>query len=163
MTETNEVMQAPQTSEATSTPQSSDNILTSTLNKTVENKQPEKIDKAPETKQVSENKPWYDGVSEEDIIYLKAKGLHVDGGYKNLLNSYKSLEKLRGVPEDKLIKIPDNADNENWNKVYDRLGRPESPDKYDFTPPKDANIDSETLGWFNQKAHSLGLNKKQHN
>jgi hypothetical protein len=108
-------------------------------------------------------KPWYDGISEDDVTYLKAKGLAVDGGYKNLISSYKNLEKMRGVPEDKLLRLPDPDDKESWDKLYNKIGRPESPEGYDWKQPEGANVNEELVNWFHGKAHELGLNKQQHN
>lgn len=53
---------------------------------------------------------------------------------------------------DKRIPIPDeNAKPEEWDQVYNKLGRPETPDKYQFEFPADAPWDE------TQRAHIKGL------
>lgn len=73
------------------------------------------------------------------------------------LKSYVNLERLRGVPETELLRIPKEGDTEAWNAVYGRLGRPESPDKYDLgdLAPKEGQLDLRPL------AHKYGLTQQQ--
>lgn len=47
---------------------------------------------------------------------------------KDLLKSYRELENM----ESKRISIPADDDAEAWNKLYAKLGRPETADKYDI-------------------------------
>lgn len=73
----------------------------------------------------------------------------------DLLKSYTNLEKLTGVPADKLIKLPKDNDPAAWNEVYTKLGRPESPDKYVIPVPEGQPKDfaNEASRWF----HEAGL------
>lgn len=54
----------------------------------------------------------------------------------DLLKSYTNLEKLTGLPPDKIIKLPKDNDPAAWNEVYTKLGRPASSDKYTIPVPE---------------------------
>jgi len=73
----------------------------------------------------------------------------------DLLKSYTNLEKLTGVPADKLIRIPKDNDPAAWNEVYTKLGRPESAEKYVIPIPEGQPKDfaNEAAKWF----HEAGL------
>lgn len=108
-------------------------------------------------------KTWFDTFVDEDKGYIKNKGWDNDDGTKNLLTSYKNLEKLRGVPEDRLLKLPEKLDdNEAMGKIYERLGRPEKPEGYEFKAPEGVQVDADRMKWAAGLAHSMGLNKAQH-
>ncbi|UOF78748.1 putative protease [Caudoviricetes sp.] len=64
----------------------------------------------------------------------------------------------------KAISIPDKEDDvEGWNKVYTRLGRPDSPDKYAYNLPKVDGLTWREEGFkdFSKVAHASGLTAKQ--
>jgi hypothetical protein len=108
-------------------------------------------------------KAWFDSFADEDKGYIQNKGWNNDDGTKNLLASYKNLEKLRGVPEDRLLKLPENLeDAEGMGKIYERLGRPEKPEGYEFKAPEGVELDASRMAWAASLAHSIGLNKAQH-
>jgi hypothetical protein len=76
----------------------------------------------------------------------------------SLAKSYAELESYRG----KSFAVPAaDAPDEEWGKVYDRLGRPASADKYDIKLPDGVEVDKDFMksatGWF----HAAGLNQKQ--
>lgn len=107
--------------------------------------------------------PWFNGFADEDVGYIKNKGWDAPDGTKNLLTSYKNLEKLRGVPEDRLVKLPEKSDDsEGWGKVFEKLGRPEKPEGYEFQAPENSKIDSDRLKWSADTAYLMGLNKAQY-
>src|SRR4051812_34983762 len=53
-----------------------------------------------------------------------------------LLESFHNLEKLRGIPQEKIMAVPDSTDQAALDIVYNRLGRPDKPELYGL--PKDA-------------------------
>lgn len=58
-------------------------------------------------------------------------------GIPDVLSSYRNLEKLSGVPPDRIIKLPGANDPvESWGAVYDRLGRPKSAADYKIPLPE---------------------------
>lgn len=67
-----------------------------------------------------------------------------------LAKSYVHLVKMRGVPEDQLIKLPSDG---NYSEVYNKLGRPEDPSGYEIDISNDLNKD------YAENAHQLGLSK----
>lgn len=69
-----------------------------------------------------------------------------------LAKSYVHLVKMRGVPEDQLIKLPSDG---NYSEVYNKLGRPEDPSGYEIDISNDLNKD------YAENAHKLGLSKDQ--
>jgi hypothetical protein len=108
-------------------------------------------------------KTWFDGFADEDRGYILNKGWDKEDGTKNLLTSYKNLEKLRGVPEERLLKLPEKIeDADGWSKVYEKLGRPEKPEGYEFKAPEGVELDAGRMSWAANMAHSIGLNKAQH-
>lgn len=104
---------------------------------------------------------WYDGhnFAPEDIGYIQNKGW--DSPVKTL-EAYKNLEKYHGVPADQILKLPKSFDEEGaLDPVYDRLGRPASPDKYDIKLPDGIQIDENRLKAAKEIGHKIGLNNKQ--
>lgn len=70
-----------------------------------------------------------------------------------LAKSYVHLVKKLGATPDSLIRLPSGG--ENWDEVYDKLGRPANPDEYEI--PYDTNMEKE----FASEIHKLGLSKTQ--
>lgn len=73
--------------------------------------------------------PWYGGFQDTELRgYAELKGWKEPS---EVVNSYRNLEKLHGVPAEQLLKLPkDDTDKDGWNKVYDRLGRPAKAEDY---------------------------------
>ena len=79
-----------------------------------------------------------------------------------LAASYVNLQSHLG--RDKIAKPVTDSD---WDDVYEFLGRPESPEKYEIELPENlpeeiaGQFNDETLSSFKQEAHKLGLNAEQ--
>lgn len=98
---------------------------------------------------------WVDSLPAEMKGYAEAKGFKDPGA---VLTSYQQLEKLRGVPESQLLRLPEKInDADAMAAVYDRLGRPESPDKY----TQAVGIDDAVFKAIAADAHKLGLSNDQ--
>lgn len=107
-----------------------------------------------------ESQHWTAGMEQDTVDYLKAKGLDgigKDEAFDKVLNSYRNLEKKAGVPEDRLIKLPEEGDDDAMNSLYDRLGRPEDKDGY-ATPEGDTENDP-VLGWAKEALYNAGVSK----
>lgn len=83
------------------------------------------------------DKPWYDGMSAEEVGVLQNRGLD-KGDYKaavaNLIKAHGEAQKFIGAPPDQMLRLPkDEADGEGWTKVWERLGRPAKADEYDLS------------------------------
>jgi len=60
------------------------------------------------------------------------------------------------------VSIPDEkAPQEKWDEFYGRLGRPEKPEKYEFSKVEGIEPHAETESAFRVQAHKLGLTQKQ--
>ena len=78
----------------------------------------------------------------------------------SLGKAYKHMESFRGQS----ISIPEERDAESMGPIWDKLGRPESPDDYDYQPPD--RIDTSEYNFDNQQeflnqAHDNGLSNDQ--
>lgn len=82
-----------------------------------------------------------------------------------LARGFLGQSKLIGVPRERLLELPaDPADAAGFGKIYDRLGRPEAPDKYSFAAPDPATgvkLDDAIVGSFREIAHKAGLSQAQ--
>ena len=68
----------------------------------------------------------------------------------DLAKSYTNLVHKLGAPSEELVRVPKNGDK---SEVYDRLGRPESPEAYQFV--------GEAPDHFRSFAHETGLSQEQ--
>lgn len=74
------------------------------------------------------NKDWTASFGDElDRGYVQNKGWKAP---TDLLRSYRELEKFKGAPADRLLKLPEKEDDPEWNAVWGRLGKPEKADDY---------------------------------
>lgn len=87
-------------------------------------------------------------------------------GFGDVLKTYAEAQKFIGGS----IRLPGEKDapqdrEKKLNDVYAKLGRPESPDKYDLKLPDVGGVkwDDNAVGMFKQTAHKLGLNSTQLN
>lgn len=101
--------------------------------------------------------PWYSSIQDEGIRgYAELKGWKDPA---SAIDSYRNLEKLRGVPENELARIPKEGDAEAWNQFYTKLGRPESAAGYEMPIPEgdDGVFAKAAAEWF----HEAGLSPAQ--
>ena len=104
----------------------------------------------------SNDNAWDSGFDETTRAYIGNKGWQ---NPSDILNSYRNLEKFSGGSKN-LIELPGHdADADAMSTFYNKIGRPESPDNYNFTLP-DAG-DEELFNWFRQTAHETGLTDTQ--
>ena len=91
------------------------------------------------------------------------KGFVQNKGWKDpsqVVDSYRNLEKLLGLPQDQVIKLPKEDDAAGWDAVMTRLGRPASPDGYKLEVPKEGG-DPAMAKWASEQFHKAGLTEKQ--
>lgn len=125
----------------------------------------EQATQAPEdTGQAGEGatKTWYDGADQDTVGFIQNKKW--DNPLK-VINDYRNLEKFHGVPADQIVKLPKGTDDPTaWDAVYNKLGRPESADKYGrdgLKIPEGMNLDDAELNSFDALLHKAGLTKAQ--
>lgn len=100
---------------------------------------------------------WYDSFKDENKAYVQKKGF---ASPEVAMESYINLEKLVGVPKEKLLRLPDNMDDAKaLSEIHSRLGRPEKPEGYKIQEMKGA--DKETAAWMEGTFHEAGLSGKQ--
>src|SRR5690242_20907106 len=59
------------------------------------------------------------------------------------LESYQNLEKMRGVPAERLLTLPDDkSDEATRNAFYEKLGRPKEAAGYEFEDRKSTRLNS---------------------
>jgi len=106
--------------------------------------------------------PWYSTFSDADLkSYVETKGFPGDSkGIEAMAGSYRNLEKHFGVPAEQLLKLPkDETDKANWDRVYDRLGRPAKPEDYELQAAE--GEDSDYAKFIATVMHEMGITKKQ--
>lgn len=99
---------------------------------------------------------WVDTLPPEMKGYVETKGFKDPAA---VLTSYQNLEKLRGVPEDRLLKLPEKMDADALAPIYDKLGRPEAAEKYTRALGEEFNDD--VFRTVAATAHKLGLSDTQ--
>lgn len=109
------------------------------------------------TNTVQTAKSWKDTISEEFRNDPNiSKFTEIDALAKSYINA------TRMIGQDKIPVPNNNSTEDQWNEVYSKLGRPESPDKYklDFKSEV-APINEDAVKSFAEVAHKTGLNEKQ--
>lgn len=102
-------------------------------------------------------KTWKEAISEE---YRSNPNIEKFTELDALAKSYINAVSMIGT--DKIPLPGKTATDEQWNEVYNKLGRPESADKYTLELKTDvAPVDENVTKGFAQNAHKLGLNNKQ--
>jgi hypothetical protein len=109
--------------------------------------------------QAGASEPWYNALPDE---FKTNPNVTKYDSLEKLLGAKITLDKHFGVPEDQLLKWPNAEDAEGMQKIYDKLGRPESADKYELAnPPELEALAPEVEKMVRDKFHELGLNPKQ--
>src|SRR5210317_2525049 len=102
-------------------------------------------------------KSWKETISEEFRNDPNiSKFTEIDALAKSYINA------TRMIGQDKVSVPNENSTDDQWNEVYSKLGRPESPDKYKLEAASDVvPLDEGAIKSFAENAHQLGLNNKQ--
>lgn len=101
---------------------------------------------------------WMPDAPPELAGFIQTKGW---AGPQDAVNSYQNLEKLFGADRaGRTVALPaDDSDPAAWNAVYDKLGRPSTPDLYKLNVPEGVSPDFAKAA--SAKFHELGLTVKQ--
>ena len=90
--------------------------------------------------------------------YQGEKSLQNFQDMNGFVKSYLSAQRLVGLDK---IAIPNHlATDDDWDQVYQKLGRPNNPNEYKYNL-KDSKLDDNSLKAFSEHAHKLGLLPKQ--
>jgi len=91
--------------------------------------------------------------------YKEEKSLQNFSNMDDFVKSYLHSQRLVGADK---IPVPNKlATEDDWNTVYERLGRPENPEGYSYDLPQESKIDDATLKAFSAEAHKLCLLPQQ--
>jgi len=97
----------------------------------------------------------------QDLIpdeYKDNKALANFNNMGDFVKSYISAQKIVGADK---IPIPNKyATEDDWKAVFDKLGRPATPEDYNYNF-KEGEVDQDLIKSFNQQAHKLGLLPQQ--
>ena len=100
---------------------------------------------------------WKDSISE---AYRNDPNIEKFTEIDALAKSYINATKMIG--QDKVVIPTNNSTEEHWDEVYDKLGRPESAEKYCLDAKSEVvNFDEAAIKSFAEQSHKLGLNNKQ--
>jgi len=100
---------------------------------------------------------WKEAISEE---FRQDPNIEKFTEIDALAKSYINATKMIG--QDKVAVPNKNSTEDQWNEVYDKLGRPESADKYSLDVKSDVvPFDDGAVKQFAENAHKLGLSNKQ--
>lgn len=80
-------------------------------------------------------------------------------GYKSPADMISAMRALEGHVNGRLAMPKDENDTDGWNALYKAIGRPDTPDGYEFKT-EDGSEDPR-LTEFAKAAHDLGISKKQ--
>jgi len=112
---------------------------------------------SPTTEQPKVATSWKEAISEE---FRQDPNIEKFTEIDALAKSYINATKMIG--QDKVAVPNKNSTEDQWNEVYDKLGRPESPDKYALDVKSDVvPLDNGAVKQFAENAHKLGLSNKQ--
>jgi|TARA_R110000803_G_scaffold34612_3_gene75461 hypothetical protein len=110
----------------------------------------------------SKNTGWIEGVADPATKqWAIAKGLQ-NGNFENVLGSYHNLEKMVGADKAgrTITLLGDDASPEDRATYFNKLGRPESAEKYSVALPE-GSTDDTRLTMMRNKAFDLGISDAQ--
>lgn len=109
------------------------------------------------------NTPWYSTADQDTVGWMETKGYKADQLTPEIallaIKNHRNAEKFIGAPADQLIRMPKEGDAKAMEAVYDKLGRPADPTKYELALPD--NADKGFVDWARGTFHKLGLNNAQ--
>ncbi len=100
---------------------------------------------------------WTGGFSDE------MKGFVQNKGWKNaqeVADSYRNLEKLQGVPQDRILKLPESMESDEAQAIWTRLGKPKEAKEYNLQVPEKGG-DPKLAEWASDVFHKSNLTAKQ--
>lgn len=120
----------------------------------------EQVAEVSETPEVAQSvADWRDSIPEEVRGHSSLENIKDIGA---LAKSYVHAQQMVGA--DKIALPSKSATAEEWGEVYSKLGRPDSPDGYDFSfenVPENFEVDQDMVSWFREAAHGAGINAQQ--
>jgi hypothetical protein len=100
---------------------------------------------------------WTTGLNDDLKSYVQTKGFKDTTA---VLESYRNMEKLHGVPAERILKIPDNLDTPEGRAIFEKLGAPKDPKDYKIEIPKEHG-DENLASWLRDTAAKYNLTHRQ--
>lgn len=105
---------------------------------------------------------WTSSLNEDHRGFVQNKGFK---DVSSIIDSYRHSEsligKLTGSSKENILAFPEKQDDTaGWEKIYQKLGKPEKPDGYKIDVPKDGG-DPAFADWAKKAFHSANLTSKQ--
>ena len=117
----------------------------------------ETVEQTPAPTPAEQSSSWKDSISEE---FRKDPSIEKFTEIDALAKSY--INATRMIGQDKIVIPTKNSTQDVWDEAYAKLGRPESPDKYNLNIDSDVvKMDETAIKSFAEQSHKLGLNNKQ--
>lgn len=104
---------------------------------------------------------WMAGFNDDLKGYVGNKGFKDASA---VVDAYRNLEKLQGVPQDRLLKLPESFYDDKGNltndgrAIYERLGAPKEAKDYGIEVPKEGG-DPKLMEHFTKIFHEAGIPK----
>ncbi len=107
------------------------------------------------TTQTTTAPEWTSGFNEDMRGYIANKQFQNPG---QLADAYRNLEKLRGVPAERLLQLPENMDTPEGRAIWEKLGMPKTAAEYGLEKlmPKEGG-DPKLAEWAAKIFHETGL------
>ncbi len=100
---------------------------------------------------------WLSGLPDDMKGYVQTKGFKTP---VDVLESYRSFEKLHGVPQDRLLKLPEQMDTPEGRAIWEKLGRPKEAKDYVIDIPKESG-DPQLADWLRSVADKGNFTQRQ--
>lgn len=111
---------------------------------------------------------WYANRNDAEFTgYLQNRGLDKKDAGEAAFEAYKAhreAEKLLGAPRDELVRFPKDPVSPEWNKIYERLGRPANDTGYDFKAvkfPDGTPLDDNFSAFLQKAAFRANMSKER--
>ena len=103
---------------------------------------------------------WHGLTDANDVAFVDNKGWKSVG---DSLKAYRSAVTLIGRDPESLLPIPKAGDEAGWNQTWQKLGRPDSADKYNLKAgiPDGMNVDQDFMKNVGGIFHTAGLTADQ--
>ncbi len=103
---------------------------------------------------------WLTGADDDTKGYIQNKGFKTP---LDVITSYRGLEKLRGVPAERLLTLPEKMDDDKaLRPIYERLGAGKSPADYKLPVPDGdkGEFAKKAAEWFHEIGIPVGMATK---
>lgn len=110
-------------------------------------------------------------LGDSDLAREPALGNYLGGDVATLAKGFVSAQKMVGADPNRFVKLPavplgDEAGAAEWDAVFNRLGRPDSPEKYTLpenikADPDGYGLNAETMKGLGDAFYKAGLNDRQ--